>query len=517
MHTRHLLPTLLAAQLVGSLVAQGDYDLDKRTPGALGSQLQLDVRNAPGGALGMALMAFTPGPTPLGWFLPGDPRSLSVGTELAAAWYAFGIAPNGTATINLTLPPSPAYSDLRFWWQTLTLGTGANVVDRISNAVRSQSGIVGEALLAPDALLAPRAFSAGFFDRDDDGGAGNFVVAGGGGGSLTSATGLATSEVWNFRGMTVTQGATMGTARALHLAVPLQNGKVLIVGGADDTGTVLSTCELYDPATNSFAPTGSMNSPRVLHAATLLADGRVMVAGGTSSLVDTVAAITSTLNTTQFYDPNTGVWTNGPNLGGRRLAPALTRLSNNQVMVSGGVEVTLFFGIPINAVSTTAVQRWNPATNAWTNGPAMPQGRAGHHYNQVTLADGRVLLTGGTSVPNLTGAANATPISGADLYNPATNSWQTADMTTARALHSATVLADGRVLVCGGSQGTLTTPISIDSVELFAPATNTWTTLPNLPSPRSGHAAARLPDGMVVLIGGQGAAGTVGSIETFRF
>jgi len=119
-------------------------------------------------------------------------------------------------------------------------------------------------------------------------------------------------------------------------------------------------------------------------------------------------------------------------------------------------------------------------------------------------------------VPNLTGAANAAPISGAELYNPATNSWQTANMSAARALHSATKLADGRVVVCGGAQGTLTTPSSIDGVELFDPSNNSWSPLPNLTSPRSGHNGALLPDGTVLLVGGQGASATLTTIETLR-
>ncbi len=498
--------------------AQNDFHLDKRTPGTLGSTLQLEVHGAPANALGAVLFSFTPGPTNLANYVPSETRILGVGTDLAAAWYVTPISGVGTAPISLALPNNPAFVDLRIWWQTLTVATsGPSLVGQISNNLRTQASLARQSLAAPVALLAGRAFGATFFDRDNDGGAGDVVLAGGGSGSLTAATGLATSEVWNYRRMTVSPGPTMGTARALHLAVPLADGRVLVIGGADATGTVVASCEVYSPVTNSFAATGSMATPRVLHAACRLADGRVMVAGGTSSLADTTAAITSTLNSVEIWNPASGTWSNGPAIGGRRLAPALTLLSNNQVMVSGGVEVGLFLGLPVSAVSTPNVQRWNPATNTWTAGPNMSQGRAGHHYNQVALADGRVLMTGGTNVPNLLGAANATPIAGAELYNPTTNSWATANMATARALHSATRLADGRVVVCGGAQGTLTTPTSIDAVELFDPATNGWTTLPNLSEPRAGHGAALLPDGTVLLLGGQGASSTSTTIATLRF
>ena len=65
----------------------------------------------------------------------------------------------------------------------------------------------------------------------------------------------------------------------LHSAVRLNDGRVLIVGGADQNATTLSSCEIYDPALGLFTPTGAMATPRVLHGACLMADGRVMVAG----------------------------------------------------------------------------------------------------------------------------------------------------------------------------------------------------------------------------------------------
>lgn len=515
MHTRHLVAALA---LTAGLHAQTDFDLEKLTAGTLGSNLVLTVANAPANGLGLMAVSFTGGPSPIAAFDPLDPRSLQVGTELASAWRLLLLDGQGSGGVALTLPANPAFSNLVWHWQALTLtAAGPRLVGPISNAVVTQTSVAGRGQLAPGSLAVARGFAASFFDRNNNAGMGDVVIAGGGAGSLTSATGLQSTEVWDFRGMRRRPGANMTTSRALHLAVTLADGRVLLIGGSDTTGAVLASCEIYDPTTNAYTATGSMATPRTLHAACLLADGRVMVAGGTSSLVDTTAAITSTLGSVEIYNPVTGTWSNGPSLGGRRLAPALTRLPNNQIMVSGGVEVGFLFGLPISAVSTTAVQRWSPTSNSWTNGPNMSQGRAGHHYNQVTLDDGRVLLTGGTLVPNLLGAANATPITGAESYNPATNTWTTHNMPTARALHTATKLPDGRVLVCGGAQGTLTTPVSIDNVEIFQPASNTWTVLPSLTGPRSAHAAALLPDGTVALFGGQGATATIASVETLRF
>jgi hypothetical protein len=186
-------------------------------------------------------------------------------------------------------------------------------------------------------------------------------------------------------------------------------------------------------------------------------------------------------------------------------------------MTSGGVQISFVLGFPIAATSTTAVQIYNHATNAWGAGAAMPNGRAGHHYNQVTLLDGRILMSGGVNVPSLAGAATAAPIAAADLYDPATNTWTSAPMAAARSLHSTSRLLDGRIVVCGGAQGNFTAPVPIAGVEVFQPSTNSWAPLPALPQPRSGHVAIVQPDGLLVLIGGQNATATTASADVLHF
>lgn len=510
MFVRTSLALFLAAT---PLVAQFDFDLEKRSSGRLGGSLDLEVVGAPPLSILLIVPSSTGGPTPLP---PPDFRVLAVGTDLLGALSFAVTDATGGATYSLPLPNNPSLSGFTLHWQTATLLFGVTLLGEISNDVVTLTGSPDTGVVTPATLANARALAAGLVDADNNASGGDVLITGGGAGTLTNATGLATTELWDFRRMRRIAGPTMGSARALHLAVRLNDGRVLLIGGADAAGNVLASCEIYDPATNSFSPTGAMATPRILHAACLMANGSVMVAGGTSTLMpDVTAAITATLNTAEIWNPATGAWTGTANIGGRRLGPALTLLPNGQVMVSGGVEVTIFLGVPIAASSTTNVQRWS--AGAWSNGPNMSQGRAGHHYNQVRLADGRILMSGGVNVPSLLGATTAAPISGAELYNPTTNSWQTANMPNARALHTATRLADGRVAACGGAQGTLLAPIPIDAVDVFDPATNSWTPAPNLTVARGSHTAQLLPDGTLILFGGQGPTTTLNSIETLRF
>ncbi|WP_437521481.1 kelch repeat-containing protein [Sorangium sp. So ce726] len=82
-------------------------------------------------------------------------------------------------------------------------------------------------------------------------------------------------------------------------------------------------------------------------------------------------------------------------------------------------------------------------------------------------------------------------------------------MITPRGEHTATVLQDGRVLVAGGYPELDRPPLtnseatSLQAVEIYDPATRTWTPAAPLLQARSGHAAVLLPDGHVLVAGGR--------------
>ena len=85
----------------------------------------------------------------------------------------------------------------------------------------------------------------------------------------------------NFARTGFSPTGSMGTARELHTATLLPDGRVLVTGGDDGSGsTALALAELYDPKTGQFSPTDSMATARENHTATLLSDGRVLIAGG---------------------------------------------------------------------------------------------------------------------------------------------------------------------------------------------------------------------------------------------
>lgn len=120
--------------------------------------------------------------------------------------------------------------------------------------------------------------------------------------------------------------------------------------------------------------------------------------------------------------------------------------------------------------------------------------RAAH--TATALADGRILIAGGCVVDGCSAATRDTLLIGAEGDRVETG----ADMAVARTSHTATLLPDGEVLLAGGFPGE--NAGVTDSVELVDPTTGRIESLAPLRTARGGHASAPLPDGRVLVVGG---------------
>ena len=125
----------------------------------------------------------------------------------------------------------------------------------------------------------------------------------------------------------------------------------------------------------------------------------------------------------------------------------------------------------------------------------MTMPRQGH--TATLLLDGRVLITGGLPIA----ASPWIPTNTAELYDPTTGSFTaTGTMATARRWHTATRLPDGRVLIAGGENSQARS--SVGSAEIYDPATGMFTATGDMSIDRATHAAALLNTGKVLVTGG---------------
>jgi len=105
-----------------------------------------------------------------------------------------------------------------------------------------------------------------------------------------------------------------------------------------------------------------------------------------------------------------------------------------------------------------------------------------------------------------------------EMFNPATNTWtEMTPMPTGRRAMSVGVI-DGKAQVAGGELSQNSTSGVFEQNEEYDPATNTWRPLTNMPSPKHGAAATTI-NGTLYIMGGGITAGSsfTSSMESMQF
>ncbi|MFN8620853.1 MAG: kelch repeat-containing protein [Chloroflexota bacterium] len=310
-----------------------------------------------------------------------------------------------------------------------------------------------------------------------------------------TVAGLGTAELYDPSTGTFSPTRTLAGPRAGHTATRLEDGSVLVVGGyvpaGDGPSPTLAAAERYDPDSGMFRATGSLGTPRADQAATLLPDGRVLVVGGVTE-AGASGRHRGELASAELYDPTSGTFTmSRGSLVTERSFLALTTLPDGTVLVTGGTN---------GAGEPRTAERYIPAADAF-----VPAGRAASAHElgaAPLLLDGRVFLP----------EAGAWPAGGPELYDPDAAAAEVVPVvpqdgisTTPvdaqlRGGHTATLLADGRVLIVGG----VGTGGMIPGAEVFDPVTDETAPAGTLALPRWDPVAVRLPEGRVLITGGTG-------------
>jgi hypothetical protein len=287
----------------------------------------------------------------------------------------------------------------------------------------------------------------------------------------------------------------------------MSDGRVLIAGGEVDR-TVVASAEIYDPATGKFTATGSMNTARSGATATLLFGGRVLIAGGCDHLCNSV------FSSAELYDPTTGTFSSTGSMGTARIESTSTLLSDGRVLIVGGGAWSDYYSI---GGDYTSAEIYDPATGQFSPTGSMNSGR--HAHSATLMSDGRVLIVGGAD--GFLGMVPTRFRDSADVYDPKTGTFSaTGSMATTRENSSATLLPDGRVLIAGGDvflerQDGLYVDANAQA-ELYDPAAGTFSPGGSMTTARSGQTATLLADGRVLIVGGLGASGVLASAEIYQ-
>ncbi|WP_438029549.1 kelch repeat-containing protein [Sorangium sp. So ce233] len=295
---------------------------------------------------------------------------------------------------------------------------------------------------------------------------------------------------------------TMSTGREGHTATPLPDGRVLVAGGMDIDGSILDSAEIFDPVSDTWLPAERMHTARTFHTATQLPDGSVLITGGFGGAPDE-----SWLASAELFDPAAGTWTPLDSMLVARDSHTATPLGGGRVLVAGGANQ--------ESAMTRSAEVLDLASGAWSPVGDMLTARTAHIA--VPLPGGEVMVAGGMLHVEPGGIST---LSSAEVFDPATNTWRSIQpMIDDRSSSTATVLPDGRVLVAGGDRHDVIDGVghwsTIDSAEVFDPVSGMWSPIPPMRAARYGHTASLLADGRVLVAGGGGARPTLDSAEVF--
>jgi hypothetical protein len=196
------------------------------------------------------------------------------------------------------------------------------------------------------------------------------------------------------------------------------------------------------------------------------------------------------LATAELFDPATGTFAPTGAMTAARSLHTATLLDHGPAATNGKVLIT---GGSIGFLSDLAkAELYDPATGTFTATGAMSEGRSEH--TATLLANGNVLVAGGA-------ADNV-----AELYDPATGTFTATTgelIVGGRWGCTATLLSDGTVLIAGGRDAEdVYDAFPLNDAELFNPATGTFTATSGMTQFRYNHTATLLKDGKVLLTGG---------------
>ena len=248
---------------------------------------------------------------------------------------------------------------------------------------------------------------------------------------------------------------------------------------------LLNTVEMYDPASDTWTPKTPMPTARNTLAVAVV-NNQIYAMGGYVSVSGGSAGI----NTVEMYNPATDTWTTKAAMPTRRCMFAAAVVSNKIYAIGGQFQDD---SDPYGGYKRQldVVEMYDPASDTWTTKAHMPATRMGL---VAAVVNNKIYAIGGSSLESL----GILRLNTVEMYDPDTDTWTTkAAMPTSRQWPGAAVL-NNQIYVIGGLQSSC-----LNTVEMYDPVSNAWTTKAPMPTARYSLAVAVVNNRSYTIGGGQ--------------
>jgi Common central domain of tyrosinase/Kelch motif len=291
------------------------------------------------------------------------------------------------------------------------------------------------------------------------------------------------------------------------------NGKLYVIGGWDD-GKAGGVNYEYDPATDKWTKKQPMPRP-AHHAALAAANGKIYVMGGFVAPSDTalpLGAAWQPIDNAWQYDPATDSWKSLPPVPTKRGSAVAVEAGGKIYTIGGATTMEgrvlddsrgrleskdpffTAFG-PSRVLSINEV--YDPATNKWETRQPMSVPR-NHAFGAAV--NGKIYVIGGRTGQGFILTATNTDV--VEEYDPISDSWNAPRERMPTARSGGVSGTDGRrIYVAGGEVTTQELVGAFRAIEAFDPLTNSWSTLPPMPMPRHGAAGAVIGNRLYLVSG----------------
>jgi N-acetylneuraminic acid mutarotase len=262
-----------------------------------------------------------------------------------------------------------------------------------------------------------------------------------------------------------------------EVAVVAASGKIYVIGGFDRERLVVPDVSIYDPNADAWTSGAALPTP-LHHVNAAVVDGKIWVTGALEGVA--FRATGSTI----VYDPVAATWTPKASMpAGTERGASMTAAVGKIVYVAGGFR---------DGAAVAEFSAYDTERDSWTTLPPLSAAR---DHGAGLAVDGIFYAIGGR------GGSIGAHVESVDAFDPAKGTWSPrTPMPTSRG-GAAAAVAKGRIVVAGGEgNGNAATGVFAE-VEAYDPASDTWTSLPPMKTPRHGTGAATI-DGVVFVPGG---------------